>query len=281
MKKVISIILVCSCALFALAACSSGGASASNAQSSSSSEPPAKITNEEYISAVAQGLEARWVYSDAEYTVVSKKAIEDYRGRVQCEQDAIAQFEGREFEDKALAEKAAIYKKSLEDCQEACNAGDVSPNLFQEKWQAAYQVRAGVIADFVNEYGLKVSDEFKYYMEDVLSSVPHLSFVDQSVGEHDFGYIFSNITVRNDGSEPINNASVSIHELDANGNITNTTYAGDPTVVQPGQSVTLRGMHPETVTSIQVVGFSYFNGTTSSGTYVSGVFEDLPVLSLQ
>lgn len=264
MKKGINIItasLIAAAMAVVLAACGSQGGTS---QSSSTSSEQAKVTTAEYISAVQTGLENRWAQGDAS----DPNDLTQLKPRVQSEQDAVAQFQGREFEDSNLKSVADDYKQALDDCQAAINKSSTGD------FNTAYNKRISAIKTMVDSYGLKVSDQYSSRLDELVNGVPSLTIIDKKVTDHQDGYYDTAFTVRNDSNGPIYCPTLQLNELDASGNITGTTGAWASTVVQPGQTIVLEGIHEENVTSVQISGYGYFFGTDQNGTYVQTTITD-------
>ena len=266
-----------------LVACAGNSSSnEANSNASASAVAQEKVATEEYIAAVAQGLENRWAQGDVKSTlVITDEFLEAYKSRVQSEQDAVAPFSGREFEDETLGQKASEYSDSLVSLQAALDSAAANPNSFNQKWSDAYNIRAKLITDFVTDYGLTVSSENAENLESVIASVPSLSFVEQSVTGHDYGYYHTSFTVRNDGTSTVNTISLMIKELDEEGNVIGSTYPQDPTPIEPGQSIAISGIHKEGAYSVQVYGYTYYIGESTSGQFIQGKFSDTEALVLE
>jgi hypothetical protein len=261
--KIVATSLIAAALALVLAACGSQGG-ASQSGGSTTNQDQAKVTTAEYISAVQTGLENRWAQGDAS----DPNDLSQLKPRVQSEQDAVAQFQGREFEDSNLKSVADDYKQALDDCQAAINkssAGD---------FNTAYNKRIAAIKTMVDSYGLTVSDQYSSRLDELVNGVPSLTVVDKKVTDHQYGYYDTAFTVRNDSNGPIYCPTLQLNELDASGNIVGTTSAQASTMVQPGQTIVLEGIDEESVASVQISGYWYFFGTDQNGTYVETTITD-------
>lgn len=73
-----------------------------------------------------------------------------------------------------------------------------------------------------------------------------IEIVTQTVSGPENGFWHTVFTVKNNTEEPINTVSLVINELDTSGNIIGTIYPQDPSLVQPGQTISLKGFHKNT-----------------------------------
>lgn len=96
----------------------------------------------------------------------------------------------------------------------------------------------------------------------------------QFIGDDGFGFISYGINVQNNTEDPINTISLNVIYMDANGNISGTTYPQEGSNVSPGQSIMIEGIEESGKYAYATVdGYSYY---TSEGEFVSGYFSEIP-----
>ena len=152
-KSLFVFLLIAIVSLGVLASCSS----------TSSDEP--HYSDQDFIRSVGKGLEARWSLQD---TQSDSNTLESIKAAVQKELDAVADYQSASFEDSVLQEKAIKYinvlNKSLENAEYYVSTDEY------DKWSEIYDERTIIIKDFVDNYGLTVSDKFKDRLDELVAN---------------------------------------------------------------------------------------------------------------
>lgn len=230
-KSIITLIIMIVASLSLLASCSSG----------SSDEP--QYADKDFIKSVEKGLEARWKLQDSQG---DSNTVEDMREALQTELDAVASYQTAEFEDSVLQEKALKYINILNDCMD--NVEYYGSDDQYQKWLDVYDQRTIIIKDFVDNYGLTVSDKYKENLDELVANgktagaqaeqkeaieklVKGLNF---ELKENEYGWKKYEAVLENTTDYDIKSLSLDIGLLDSDGVIVETAY-GDVQNVSKGQ----------------------------------------------
>lgn len=147
MKRILSFIL---CTLLVMSTCSCSGG---------------KSVDEQFISSLEKGLEARWKLSDQ----VTTPTKEDWEKYVKAELDEISKFKEEKFEDEKLEKAAKTYIQSMEDTKKILKY--VNTNQWTTKYDMdIYMTRTKALYDINQIKTLEVKDEFKENLTDLLST---------------------------------------------------------------------------------------------------------------
>ena len=201
--------------------------------SSTSSDEP-HYADQDFIKSVSKGLEARWKLQ-AEQS--DSNTLESMKEAVQTELNAVEEYKTAAFEDSVLQEKALKYINVLNNCLENVEYF-VSSNDY-DKWTAIYNERTILIKDFVDNYGLTVSDKYQDSLGQLVSDgksageqaaqreameniVNNLEF---KMKEDSYGYKTYEAILENTTDYEISTLSLDISLLDAEGVIVETAWA--------------------------------------------------------
>ena len=221
MKKAISLLLT-ALVIFTFAGC----------ESAKTAKP--HYADKKFIESLSKGLEERWTltekYEDEEDTVDMMNSY------IQAELDELTQYETAMFQDTKLQEKAIRYINCLKDSQEHieyCFSGNYED---MAKWDDIYNTRAVLIKDFVENYGLTVSDKYKSTLDSFIATgkivetnaaqqeavqklVDSLEF---KVTENDYGWKTYQAILENTSEYDIVLISIDVSLLDESGTIIET-----------------------------------------------------------
>lgn len=221
---------------FSLAGCSQQGGGQSSGATQEEAEP--QYADEAFIKDLGKGLEARWKLTD-ELTYGSTDEEEKVmRKLVNAELDILKDYTSQSFEDSKLQEKAIQYINLLKDQLESLKYISVDYVKYEEMWGEAYNKRSQMLVDFVDNYGLTVSDD---YLEDLTDMKVNASMVTDkeekqakvdALGE---GVVFEKANddsydaeyvaiVENNTGFDIKNFTADVTLLDADGVIVDTQY---------------------------------------------------------
>lgn len=205
--------------------------------SSCSSNSTPKYADKAFIQSMSKGLEARWALTDKDEE--KKITVEMMNGYIQAELDQVTKYESATFEDTKLQEKALKYINCLKDSKENVN-WYFSDNFEEmEKWEKIKNTRSVLIKDFVENYGLTVSEKYQSTLDEFLATgksvenkesekaavqklVDDLEF--KKVKE-EYDWITYQADLINTSNYDIESVSVDISLLDKEGTIIETQYA--------------------------------------------------------
>lgn len=224
---------VAACLAFALAMTGCGGAS--SASSSSSEE---SFADAQFVADLGKALEARWAIMDASGDKqLTAEAEKEMLGKaVQAERDILEGHTSQKFEDSGLQEKAIKYVNCLKDQQAALDYMTVDYEKYSEEWSKAYDARTQLIKDFVDNYGLTVSEANAATLKELTTNGTLVNdkqkkqaAVDKICSEMVFEpseeYMYTAV-VENTAGFDFKTFQVTVNLLDADGVIVESTYAG-------------------------------------------------------
>lgn len=221
------------------------GCSSASTNSGSAAEE-IHYADDDFMESLTKGLEARWDYSNEHEDDVTLETlgtdthVEVYSACVNAELDEIATYADATFKDKKLQEKAIAYINSLNEQLSALDYAKADFEKYNDAWQTAYDERSKLIEDFVNDYGLTVSEKYESTLKDMLdnsSSVKEDEAEKEAVTAIIDGITFEDSEDEGDGwktySAVIENTSnmdfsdyqVVINLIDADGVIVSEEYA--------------------------------------------------------
>lgn len=223
------------------------GCSSASTNSGSAAEE-IHYADDDFMESLAKGLEARWAlnatyeetYGNDGALIGSDDMVKAYTSWAQVELDEVAEYADATFENKKLQEKAISYINCLNDQIESMDYAKADVEKWYEKWNAAYNERSKLIEDFVNDYGLTVSEKYESTLKDMLdnsSSVKEDEAEREAVNAIIDGITFEDSEDEGDGwktySAVIENTSnmdfsdyqVVINLIDADGVIVSEEYA--------------------------------------------------------
>lgn len=229
-KTLLSILLLSLIAgLCALLGCSSS--------SPASSSDEVHYADKDFIASLSKGLEARWSLTDQEEDD-SATTIKQMQSYIQAELDELTQYETATFEDTKLQEQALKYINVLKDSYDNVNYSISDKDT--DKWQEYVDERSVLIKDFVENYGLTVSEKHQAILDEFIAdgiSVETKSAeekamkklvksLDFELAEDDgYGWKTYIATLDNTSDYDIKDISVDVNLLDKEGTIIATEYA--------------------------------------------------------
>lgn len=171
-KTFISLLLTCIMVIVFMVGCGSSGTGNNSAADASTVE--IVYADQDFIADLAKGLEARWALNetDDDYIEGTEEHRQYYSSLVNAELDILAdkQYENALFEDGKLKEKAISYLNCLHDQKDALTYVTVDYDKYEEMWTEAFNKRTQLITDFVKNYGLTVTDEYKTTLNDIITN---------------------------------------------------------------------------------------------------------------
>ena len=246
-----------------------------------------RVSTEKFMAALREGLTNRYALGEIDPDLSKtdpEKFFEEMHARVACEWDALAPFDGAEFEDEGLGFLAQRYINSIKSQEELSRSADMSVFMFTRQWNAYGENRPQLLRTFSSKYGLELDDEYQPYLETAMRQdgfdehVDEFTIVSAVRGEDDGGgYWEMEVTVRNNTDSTKTFMGFNVIELDADGNIVdlymsyNKNYA--PTPVEPGQeyTISLTESDEDGIAGFKSTGYVW---TTEGGARVEGEFSE-------
>lgn len=112
-----------------------------------------------FLKDMAEGLTARWAY-DSDEDAMSNSEFMEYRTQlVNEEYDRISKYTEEDFENEKFSLMAHAYIEAIEMQLDAVKYYTELPDIYNSEWSAGYNMRAILIPDFVDHYGLDVPEE--------------------------------------------------------------------------------------------------------------------------
>ena len=230
--KNLAIIVMSALFVFALAGCGGG-----SSQPSSSTQENADAL---FITDLGKALEARWAVTDnpENTTDTIDKEKEVMGSAVQAELSILGDYTSAKFEDSGLQAKAIDYINCLKDQQASLDYISIDYTKYDEEWHAAYDKRTQLIKDFVDDYGLTVSEANNETLKELVTNASlvndkeakqaavdkickSMKFEAVNADEYDHTYA---AVVKNSSDVDFKTFSVVINLLDKDGVIVESTY---------------------------------------------------------
>lgn len=111
-----------------------------------------------FLGDMAEGLNARWEYDSDENTLSSSEIAEYRTALVNEEYSRLAKYADAEFESEKFGLMAQAYIEAIEMQMNATKYYTELPGVYETEWTAGYNLRAALIPDFVDYYGLEVDE---------------------------------------------------------------------------------------------------------------------------
>ena len=173
-KKVYVVLSVILISVILVTGCASTPTTENNSAASASTVEIA-YADEDFITDLAKGLEARWSLSDSgdyEYVEGTQEHRDFYSSLLKAELNILSNknYENATFKDSKIKEKAISYLNCLHDQEDALTYVIVDYDKYGELWDDAYNKRTQLITDFARNYGLTVSDKYKTTLSDMITN---------------------------------------------------------------------------------------------------------------
>lgn len=220
----------------------------SNGSKESKESEELQYADDQFISDMAKGLQARWKLNDEDenkedYDKIALQSSEEKEmmlSYIQAELDCIEKYTDEKFKDSALQENAVTYINLLKKHKEICDYIPVDyAGKYLEEFQPIYDERSKIIEDMVNNYGLTVDEEYQETLDEFKTNSQLVK--DQEAMEEAIKNMLNNIQfqmteddgdgwktyqgiVENTTGKDFSNLSVNINLKNADGVIVETTY---------------------------------------------------------
>ena len=156
-------LLICTVILSVMAMVICGCGSTKQAEKSTEET----YADKDFMKDLAAGLEARWSVEEPEqYTEGDDVSKEYYTEMVNAEYEKVTPYLDKKFKDSTLQQKAINYINMIKQQKEALKYMQVKFDKYEKLWYEAYDERTKLIVDFVDNYGLTVSDKYKSTLDD-------------------------------------------------------------------------------------------------------------------
>lgn len=119
-------------------------------------------SQEDFLNDLKTGLEKRWEISDNSgdtESMSSDEVIDFDTNVVNAEYDLLEKYKECTFDNKKFSMMAAAYIDALETQQKAIGYYKDSNSIYNQFWSAGYNVRAILVPDFVDYYGMDIEDQ--------------------------------------------------------------------------------------------------------------------------
>lgn len=224
--------------------------------------------DDEVISVIADGLEKRWDYVDAEdydKDMTLDKAI-------QIEIDGLDGYKDAKYEDTKLQELVLSYINALNDSMDIWNLYDKDEQA-REQWESIYNKRSQILKSLVNDYGMTVDAKYEKDLDDMVNNATAVerteeqeSAIEDLVSKIQFekideigSYETYAATVTNDTSLKFDYFSLSIPLYD-DGDVRIDTENAMVSQWEPGETVVVEFMTDKAFSSYKVLLDSYTLG---------------------
>lgn len=153
-KKTLLLTIVATLSLLFIAACSNN------------SKEEKKYFDEQFVTALAKGLESRWQYTDT--TKDDQDSKKWYKNAIKKELDSIEEYQDKSFKDSKLKEAAIAYINSLKETDKVADTFGATD--FYNDWDKAYETRTAKLIAINDISKIKVSEKYQDNLDEVLSS---------------------------------------------------------------------------------------------------------------
>lgn len=135
--------------------------------------------DEDFITDMGKGLEARWTLNDADeekegYDEIQEQSDEEKKmmlSYIDAELDNIGKYTDEKFEDSNLQELAIKYVNLLKKHKEICKYIPVDyDGKYTEEFDPIYNERSKIIEDLVENYGLTVDEKYQDTLDEFITN---------------------------------------------------------------------------------------------------------------
>lgn len=153
--------------------------------------------DKDFMKDLAAGLEARWSVEEPEqYTEGDDASKEYYTEMVNAEYEKVTPYLDKKFKDSTLQQKAINYINMIKQQKEALKYLQVNYDKYDKLWGEAYDERSKLIVDFIDNYGLTVSDKYKSTLDDFKTNAQEVA--DKEIKDSEVNAILSNMNFKKD-----------------------------------------------------------------------------------
>ena len=205
--------------------------------------PSRATVDEQFMSSLSTALEARWALStnteNQKFINGSTEHREYYTKLVDAELSELSQYKDKEFENAALQALVLEYIGLLDTQKDSLQYVVMDFNKYNEMWFPAFNKRSQLIKQFVNNYGLKVSDKYTVTLNDMINNSEKVTADEKETAavqsmlrsiqfvviDDSYSWKKYQATVENTSGRDFTNFSLTINLMDSSGAILGTTYA--------------------------------------------------------
>lgn len=112
-----------------------------------------------FLKDMAEGLNARWDYETNEDTLSSSEIMEYRTSLVNEEYSRLGKYAEEKFESEKFGLMAYAYIEAIELQLNAIKYYTELPSIYEAEWTTGYNLRAALIPEFADNYGLDVPEE--------------------------------------------------------------------------------------------------------------------------
>ncbi|MDI9589449.1 MAG: FxLYD domain-containing protein [Acidobacteriota bacterium] len=139
----------------------------SNSASTQSASEGPDYADDEAMTIIAKGLEARWAIIDA--TSYEDNA-ENLKKAVNAELEIDKPLRDRQFEDAKMQGDVLNYINTLEDSLEVLEKYPYQSSDYYDKWDSVYNTRTSQLKNLVDKYDLTVSENKQSTLDELLTA---------------------------------------------------------------------------------------------------------------
>lgn len=158
----IGIAVIASALVCAFLLCSCSGSATTQSASNN-----IDYADDEAMTIIASGLEARWAITDSS---TYEDTSENLKKAINAELEKDSGLRDRQFEDSDMQEDVLAYLNILEDSIEVLDNCQYESNEYYEKWWDVYDQRTSQIKTLVDDYGLTVSESNQGTLDDLIAN---------------------------------------------------------------------------------------------------------------
>lgn len=158
-----------------------------------------------FLEDMADGLNARWGMNEDEETMTTSEIIQYRTELVNAEYEMLSSYAEVEFENEKFTLMVEAYIEALELQLDSLKYYTEENDIYQLEWTAGYNIRAVLIPDFVDSYGLDVAEDD---IADFRSAKSSLYTYEITIDEDDS--TATNASVSSDDIEVFNDGGISV-----------------------------------------------------------------------
>lgn len=200
-----------------------------------------KTYDEQFMSSLEKGLENRWAETDKaeKKSEAYSRSKANYTKYINAELNQIEQYRNKQFKSSSLQENALAYINVLKEAKKSLSF--YGSDDFADKWTNAYDKRASILSKINKIHKIKVSDNYKDYLAELLGAgksvvesnkfnekldnlLKNVKFTAQPADFEGDDWITYDTTVKNTTGKDISSLSATVKLKDASGVVVDTQY---------------------------------------------------------
>lgn len=118
----------------------------------------------QFMLAMQRGLQARWDIADS-----TESGSSQLEKLIDAELEQVEPFYDKHFDDQRLGEIAVAYVDVLKESADAVRYYNNNFSVYETKWNAARPIRLHLIEELVNDYDLRVDEEYQDTLDEIVN----------------------------------------------------------------------------------------------------------------